>query len=69
MHSEDREGVTRSIEAQTEKPTEEKSESEFLDTIKGMRLEKVLPVIGELMTILKSSNKKLHDDIIRKLKE
>ena len=43
------------------------SDTEFSQSIKGMSINELMPVIDELMTVLKTINPRLYDGVMRKL--
>lgn len=44
-----------------------RSDTEFSQSIKGMSINELMPVIDELMTVLKTINPRLYDGVMRKL--
>ncbi|MBO5701384.1 MAG: hypothetical protein J6S71_02990 [Clostridia bacterium] len=44
-------------------------ESEFLQQIDGMKVDKVLKVIDELLEVIKVTNPRLYDGVLRKLND
>lgn len=67
MYAEDREGVN--VKTQIEKSQSDKSESDFLDVITGMRVEKVYEAINKFMLKLQKEDPDLYAEAIRMLKE
>lgn len=54
---------------QIENTSEEKGESEFLETIDGLRTEKVYAALDKFFQKLRKTNRELFDEAIRMLKE